>query len=225
MTKSTVLLVDDHTLVRAGIRSLIEKFPDFMVVGEASNPDEALISVDAIRPEVIVTDITMGNQSGLDLIRIIKQRHAGLPIVVLSMHSSEELVKETLRLGASAYLLKEAAPEELAIALRAAIRGESYLSPAVSTKMIKLLIDPNVFESNALSSLTVRQIQILKLIAHRKSVKEIAFALDLSEKTVSGHRAQIMERINIRDNIGLSQFAAEHGLMDVSSAKKKPIQI
>ena len=212
MGKSTVLLVDDHTLVRAGIRSLIEKFPDFLVVGEASNPDEALISVDAVRPHVIVTDITMGNQSGLNLIRMIKQQYTSIPIVVLSMHASEKLIKETLRLGASAYLLKEAAPEELAIALRAVIRGESYLSPAVSTKMIKLLIKPKGVEENALYLLTARQLQILKLIANRKSVKEIAFTLDLSEKTVSGHRAKIMERINIRDNIGLSQFAVEHGL-------------
>ena len=136
-----------------------------------------------------------------------------MAIVILSMHSSEELVAEALQLGAAAYLLKEAAPAELEIALRAVARGETYLSPPVSTKMIERFVRQPVAMQSALQTLTARQLQILTMIADRKGTKEIAYELDLSEKTVAAHRAQLMARVGVRDIVGLILFAVRHGLV------------
>lgn len=211
--KTTILLVDDHVLVRAGIRSLIHQLKDFVVLAEASTPDEAIDELTRCAPDIVVTDIAMGVANGLDLVRLIKQRFPTTAIIILSMHASEELVTEALRLGASAYLLKESAPAELDIALRAIVRSETYLSPAVSTKMIDRFVRPITAPQGPLQSLTPRQLQILTMIVDRKGTKEIAFELDLSEKTVAAHRAQIMERVGVRDMVSLVLLAVKHGLV------------
>lgn len=211
--KAKILLVDDHVLVRAGIRSLIGRLKDFVVIAEASSPDEAIHELTQCTPDIVVTDIAMGSASGLDLVRLLKQRYPETAILILSMHASEELVTEALRLGASAYLLKEAAPAELEIALQAITRRETYLSPAVSTKMIERFVRPGDAPQGPLQSLTPRQLQILTMIVDRKGTKEIAFELDLSEKTVSAHRAQIMERVGVRDLVGLVLLAVKHGMV------------
>lgn len=208
-----ILLVDDHALVRAGIKTLINQIGDFVVIAEASGNDEALKLLDAHSPAVVVTDVSMGDDNGLDLLREVKARAPEIAVVILSMHASDELVAEALRLGASGYLLKEAAPGELEIALRAVIRNDTYLSPAVSKKMIERFVRPSTTTDSALQALTPRQLQILQLIANRKSTKEIAFELDLSEKTIAAHRAQIMERTGVRDVVGLVFFAVKHGLV------------
>jgi DNA-binding NarL/FixJ family response regulator len=213
MKQHTVMLVDDHALVRAGIRSLIDRLSGFIVMAEASNPDEALDQLARAVPDIVLTDITMGAHSGLDLLRVLQQRFPSVGVIVLSMHASEELATEALRLGASAYLLKDAAPAELDIALRAVARNETYLSPAVSTKMIERFVRQPVPAHSPLQSLTVRQLQILTMIANRKGTKEIAYELDLSEKTVAAHRAQIMERVGVRDIVGLVLLAVKHGLV------------
>lgn len=213
MKQKTVLLVDDHVLVRAGIRSLIDRLPDFTVIAEASNPDEALEHIACAVPDIVLTDITMGQHNGLDLVRALQQHSPRIALIVLTMHASEEMVTEALRLGASAYLLKEAAPAELEIALRAVTRNETYLSPAVSTKVIERFVRQPVALHGPLQSLTVRQLQILTMIANRKGTKEIAYELDLSEKTVAAHRAQIMERVGVRDIVGLVLLAVKHGLV------------
>ncbi|AVR98628.1 response regulator [Pseudoduganella armeniaca] len=207
-----IVLVDDHALVRAGIRTLIDQIDSFRVVGEASGNAEALALVEQLQPDVVVTDLTMGQDSGLDLLRDVHHDHPDLPVVILSMHASEEMVAEGLRLGAAAYLLKEAAPSELEIALQAIKRKETYLSPAVSTKVIQQFVRPTVAEK-ATGTLTARQLQILTMIANRKSTKEIAYELDLSEKTIAAHRAQIMERTGVRDLVGLVFYAVKHGLV------------
>jgi DNA-binding NarL/FixJ family response regulator len=216
-SKATILLVDDHVLVRAGIRSLIDQLIGFIVISEASDPDEALAWVAQRVPDIVITDLTMGSYNGLELVRQLRQQYPQMAIVILSMHASEELVTEALRLGASAYLLKEAAPAELEIALQAIRRHETYLSPAVSTKMIDRFVRTPVAAPNPLQSLTARQLQILTMIAGRKGTKEIAFELDLSEKTVAAHRAQIMERLGVRDLVGLVLLAVRHGLVSADN--------
>lgn len=210
-----VLLVDDHMLVRAGIRALIEQV-GFKVVGEAGNPGEAMALFRQLHPNIVITDLTMSEASGLDLLRELRQLRPDLPVVILSMHASEELIAEALRLGASAYLLKEAAPSELEIALQAVARQETYLSPAVSTKLIAQFVRPSTAPAKAAVELTPRQTQILTLIAQRKSTKEIAYQLDLAEKTIAAHRAQIMDRIGVRDVVGLVFYAVKHGLVKTS---------
>jgi DNA-binding NarL/FixJ family response regulator len=213
MEQIKVVLVDDHGLVRAGIKGLINQLNDFIVVAEASNPAEAMRSIAGAVPDIVVTDITMGADSGLDLVREVKQQYPATQVVILSMHASEELAAEALRLGASAYLLKEAAPQDLEIALRAVMRQETYLSPAVSAKMIARFVRPPPAAKSALQLLTPRQSQILAMIADRKSTKQIAYELDLSEKTVAAHRAQLMERIGARNLVELVLFAVKHGLV------------
>jgi DNA-binding NarL/FixJ family response regulator len=208
-----VILVDDHALVRAGICNLINQLDDFTVVGEASNNLEAIELVRSIRPHVVVTDISLGDESGLDLITPIREDSPKTRVVILSMHASEELVAEALRLGASAYLLKESAPNELEIALRAVVRDDSYLSPSVSKKTIDRFVRPSAVADKQLDLLTARQQQILTMIASRQSTKEIAYELDLSEKTIAAHRAQIMKRIGVRDVVGLVLWAVKHGLV------------
>lgn len=208
-----VVLVDDHALVRAGISNLINHLGDFVVVGEASDLLDAMALVRELRPHVVVTDITLGEENGLDLLPRIRAESPRTRVVMLSMHASEELVAEALRLGASAYLLKESAPNELEIALRAVTRDENYLSPSVSKKMIDRFVRPAAVADKQLDILTPRQQQILTMIASRKSTKEIAYELDLSEKTIAAHRAQIMERTGVRDLVGLVLWAVKHGLV------------
>jgi len=207
------LLVDDHGLVRAGIRTLIHQIADFAVVGEASGVQEATELLETLRPDILVTDISMGDGSGLNLARATRERHPAVRIIILSMLASEEVVGEALKMGVSGYLLKEAAPAELEIALRAVARDEVYLSPGVSTRMVQRMMQPAPAPDPGLGALTARQIQILTMIASRKGTKEIAFELDLSEKTIAAHRAQIMERIGVRDVVGLALFAMKHGLI------------
>jgi len=213
--KTKILLVDDHALVRAGLKSLINQLDKFVVIAEASNIASAMVKLGESAPDIVVTDIDMGSDNGLDLIRKLKKQLSNVPIVILSMHSSEELVSEALQLGASAYLIKEAAPEELEIALSAVMRGETFMSPSVSTKIINRFVRPPSVEADPLKALTTRQVQILTMLAHGVSTKEIAYKLDLSDKTVAAHRAQIMERIGIRDLVGLVLFAVKHGLVKV----------
>lgn len=208
-----VVLVDDHALVRAGISNLINQIDGFVVVGEASSRLDAMIMVRQLQPHIVVADITLGEESGLDLLEPIRAASPQTRVVILSMHASEELVAEALRMGASSYLLKESAPSELEIALHAVARGDSYLSPSVSKKMIDRFVRPPTVAHKALDMLTPRQQQILTMIASRKSTKEIAYELDLSEKTIAAHRAQIMERTGVRDLVGLVLFAVKHGLV------------
>lgn len=209
-----VMLVDDHALVRAGIRALVDQVDSFRVVGEAAGTAEALALFERISPDLVVTDLTMGQESGLDLLREVRARRPEVPVIILSMHASEELVAEALRLGAAAYLLKEAAPSELEVALLAVARKESYLSPAVSTKVIAHYLRPAPAGDDTKVPLTARQLQILTMIANRKSTKEIAYELDLSEKTIAAHRSQIMERTGVRDVVGLVFYAVKHGLIN-----------
>lgn len=213
MIKTRVLLVDDHALVRAGIKSLIDQLKEFTVVAEVSNISETLDALKQTEPDVVVTDISMGADNGLDLIRVMKEQFPGTRVAVLSMHASEELVAEALQLGASAYILKESAPDELALALRAMVGGEVYLSPTLSKKMIAWFVRPAAAPQQSLKALTARQIQILTMIASGKATKEIAFELELSNKTIAAHRAQIMERLGVKDRAGLVFFADKHGLV------------
>jgi len=213
MNNFNILLVDDHLLVRNGIKRMIEHIDGFAVVAESANVTDAMEKVNKSMPDIVITDIGLNTGSGLDLVRKVKTGFPDIKLIILSMHSSEELVSEALKLGASAYLLKESAPAELEIALSAVSQGETYLSPVVSTKVIKQFVAPATAAKGPLATLTPRQFQIFRLLAHRKTVKEIAFELHLSVKTVHAHRQQIMERLNIHDAVGLVLFSVQNGLI------------
>jgi DNA-binding NarL/FixJ family response regulator len=205
-----VLLADDHALVRAGIRSLLNAMAQVEVVAEASSGEEAIELASSSRPDVVLMDIAMKGITGLEAAARMRERMPEVRVVILSMHSGEEYVLQALRAGAAGYLLKDAATGELELALRSVMRGESWLSPAVSRQVVEGYVRSG---ESAPEALTARQREVLRLVAGGKSTKEIAFLLNLSVKTVETHRAQIMERLNIRDVAGLVRYALRTGLV------------
>ncbi|HZQ73004.1 MAG TPA: response regulator transcription factor [Burkholderiales bacterium] len=207
-----VLLVDDHALVRAGIRSLLGGMKDVEVVGEAAGGEEALALAETARPHVVLMDIAMKGLSGLEAAARLRARHPEMRVVILSMHSGEEYVMQALRAGVAGFLLKDAATGELELALRSVIRGESWFSPAVSRQVVEGYVQRVGGEPPG-EVLTARQREVLRLMAAGKSTKEIAYALGLSVKTVETHRAQLMERLGIRDVAGLVRYALRTGLV------------
>lgn len=207
-----VLLADDHALVRAGIRSLLNGMDEVEVVAEASSGEEAIELAASSRPDVVLMDIAMKGITGLEAAARMRIRNPEARVVILSMHSGEEYVLQALRAGAAGYLLKDAATGELELALRSVMRGESWLSPAVSRQVVEGYVQRPGGEQ-APELLTARQREVLRLVASGKSTKEIAFLLNLSVKTVETHRAQIMDRLGIRDVAGLVRYALRTGLV------------
>ncbi len=220
MPPTRVLLVDDHLLVRAGLRTLLEQMPGIEVVGEASNGREALDLIKANPPDVVLMDITMAEMNGLVATAQITHDFPNIHILMLSMHATKEYVTQALQAGASGYLLKDAAPTELELAIRSVMRGEKYLSPAVSTHVIADYLqratgttNKSDAERSSSTPLTLRQREILQLIAEGNTTKEIAAKLTLSVKTVETHRTQLMERLDIHDIAGLVRYAIRIGLV------------
>jgi DNA-binding NarL/FixJ family response regulator len=207
-----VVLADDHALVRAGMRSLLNGMSRVEVVGEAASGEEALELAATEKPDVVLMDIAMKGISGLDAAARMRERQPEVRVVILSMHAGEEYVLQALRAGAVGYLLKDAATGELELAIRSVMRGDSWFSPAVSRQVVEGYVQ-RVGGESAAEVLTARQREVLKLVAGGKSTKEIAFDLNLSVKTVETHRAQIMERLGIRDVAGLVRYALRTGLV------------
>lgn len=219
MTPIRVVLADDHALVRAGIRALLENIEGVSVVAEAGDGRAALEAVAEHQPDVVLMDIAMAGLNGLEAAARITREHPATRVVILSMHASEEYVLRALQAGAIGYLLKDADTAELELAVRAAARGEAYLSPAVSRHLIADYVrrvgqDLQLAEplSHGLNLLTPRQREVLQLIAEGRTTREIARLLNISVKTVETHRAQLMERLDIHDVAGLVRYAIRAGL-------------
>jgi DNA-binding NarL/FixJ family response regulator len=208
-----ILLVDDHALVRAGIRALLHGLEGVEVVGEASNGREALALARSCRPQVVLMDISMTEMNGLEAAARMVKDFPDVRVVMLSGHANEEYVCQALRAGASGYILKDAGAAELEIAVRAVARGETYLSPAVSKHVIAEYMRRVGGESGSLELLTARQREILQLIAEGRTTKEMASLLHVSVKTVETHRMQLMDRLNIHDIAGLVRYAVRAGIV------------
>jgi len=208
-----VILADDHTLVRAGLRKLVEQLEGVSVVGEAGDGYEVLALTGTHRPDIVLMDLTMPRMNGLEAALRLKKEYPQVRVIVLSMHASEEYVLQALRAGASGYLVKDSAPLELGLALQAVIQGETYLSPPISRQVVDGYLQRQVQSGEPLAVLTGRQREILQLIAEGSSSKDIARRLNLSVKTVETHRTQLMERLDIHDIAGLVRFAVRHGLV------------
>ena len=217
MTPIRVLLADDHTLVRAGIRGLLQGLADVDVVGEAGDGQEALRLAESLRPDVVLLDVGMPGLNGLEVAGRIGALDASIRVVILSMHSSEEYVLRALRAGCAGYLLKASAVSELEVAVRAVTRGETYLSPAVSKRVVDDYVSRTGGAADPLDALTPRQREVLQLAAEGLSSKEIAQRLGLSFKTVEAHRAQLMQRLGLHDLAGLVRFAVRVGLVTPES--------
>jgi len=205
-----VLVVDDHQLVRAGFMLLISRMAGMQVVGEANDGREAMRLAQELQPDIVLMDITMRGLNGLEAAERIRTILPKTKVVMLSMHANEEFVAKALRAGASAYLLKEAAPTELEIALKAVSMGQLYLSPAISRQVVDRYLSG---EAAGVEVLTARQREVLQLIGEGKGTREMAEILHLSIKTIEAHRTQLMERLDIRDVACLIRYAMRKGLI------------
>ena len=216
MDKTRVLLAEDHTIVRKGLRSLLDKETGIKVVGEAEDGREAIVKAEELHPDVVVMDIAMPGLNGLEATRQIKKRFSDMKIIILTMHTNEEYVLQTLKAGASGYLVKKAAPAELISAINAVHKGNSFLSPSIS----RTVIDEYIRRSKEISEgeegfeqLTVREREVLQLIAEGRKTREIAELLYISIKTVETHRAHIMDKLDIHSTAELTRYAIRKGII------------
>jgi len=209
-----VILADDHTLVRAGIRALLEKLPDVEVLAEAGDGREVLNLVKLHRPDVVLMDITMPGLNGLEAAARMAKEFPEVRVIILSMHNNEEYYWRALKAGAAGYLLKKAATTELATALQQVVQGEIYLSREISARLLKKFPAQGIADRKSpLEQLTGRQREILQLIAEGQNTKQIGEILKVSPKTVEYHRMKVMNCLNMHDIPGLVRFALRVGLI------------
>lgn len=202
-----VVLADDHDLVRSGIKALLSMIEGVEVIAEARDGQELIQLVDSLNPDIVMTDISMPRMDGITAISQIHGTHPQVRLLVLSMYDTVDFVKRAVANGACGYLMKDAPPYELEQAIRSVMATGSYFSPAIAQR----LLQPS--EPTINDELTVRQIEILKMIAQGRASKEIAFELGLSPKTVDVHRSRIMERLRLNDIASLTLYAVRKGLV------------
>src|SRR5690349_15191193 len=214
MTPIRVLIADDHALVRAGIRALVEKIEGIVVVAEAGKGSEALELVTQLRPNLVLLDITMPDGSGFDVLDHIQKNFPEIRVIVLTVHEAGEYAIRALREGAAGFLPKSAASTELEQAINTVMRNETYISPETSRKTL-LEYGKGTSKRDQLANLSPRQREVLRLIAEGQTTKQIAHTLEISVKTVETHRSQLMERLDIHDVAGLVRYAISVGLINV----------
>jgi DNA-binding NarL/FixJ family response regulator len=205
-----ILLADDHTIVRQGLKLILSAHSDLEVVGEAANGREAVELADKLRPDIVLMDVQMPELNGIDATRKMVAANPRIRILVLSMHKESVYVREILKAGARGYILKDAIDTELLNAVRSVARGDGYISPAVSSALNDKVKDP----TNPVDMLSPREREVLLLIADGKTNKEIATRLNLSVYTVDSHRGRIMEKLNLHSAGELVRFAMKNGLVE-----------
>jgi DNA-binding NarL/FixJ family response regulator len=208
-----ILLADDHNLVRAGFRSLLESLAGVSIVSEACNGREALQLIETQHPDVVLMDIGMPELNGLEATTRATQDYPAVRVIILSMHADKEYVLKALRAGAAGYLLKDADITQLELAVRAVANGGTFLSPSISKQVIDDYLQRVGSESSGPQELTPRQRELLQLIAEGRTKQEIAQLLNISLKTVETHRDQMMERLGIHDVAGLVRYAIRTGIV------------
>ena len=211
--KIRILLADDHRLFRDGLRTLIDQREDMEVIGEAVDGPAAVAAAAQYKPDIVLMDISMPDLNGIEATRKIVAEHSGTKIIMLSMHSDQRFVTESLRAGASGYVLKDCAIEELIEAIRTVSRKQIFLSASIAESVIKDYIGLTVNRSDSVfSALSAREREVLQLLAEGNSTKEIAARLDVSIKTVETHRKQIMDKLDIHSIAELTKYAIREGL-------------
>ena len=213
--KLKIVLADDHTILREGLRALLTSDPDFEVVGEARDGREAVRCVEKLGPDLLLMDLSMPRMSGMDAIREIKKRYPATRIIALTVHKTEEYLLTTLQAGADGYVLKDATHDELVMAIKNVMGGKSYLSPGVSEKVIEGYLEGkgNSRSVSSWESLSQREREVLKLIAEGYKNKDIAADLCISLKTVEKHRANLMKKLDLHNAAALTVYAVERGLV------------
>ena len=213
-----LLLVDDHALIRAGVRALILDIPGYAVIGEANDGAQVLAQFDALQPDIVLLDLSMKHTSGLDALQQLKHAYPKSKVLILSMHTDPQLIMRALEAGAHGYLLKDTTANELEHALLALRNNERYLSPAIAHTVINQALihsQSHPAPPTQRHNLTARQLEILRLIVRGKSTRKIAHGLGLSIKTVEAHRSQIMKRLQIFDVAGLVLFAVREQIISL----------
>jgi len=213
--KKRIVIAEDHTILREGLRALLSSDPDFEVVGEAEDGREAIRCAGEFQPDVLLLDLSMPRMNGLEAIAEIKRRSPETKILALTVHNDEEYVLAALRAGADGYVLKDARHAELVMAIRSVLSGKRYLSPGVSEKVIEGYLEgkKTIKTTSSWGSLTQREREVLKLIGEGYKNKEIAQFLHLSVKTVEKHRSNIMEKLDLHNVSALTAYAMEKGLV------------
>ena len=216
MNRVRILLVDDHTLVRAGIRALVEAIEGTQIVAEAANGLEAIALAREHRPDLVIMDISMTVLNGIEATEGILVAAPGARVLILSMHADEEFVRRAMKAGASGYVVKDSVPMELRLAIEALMRGEVYLSSRVSRHVVSALTKRGGGGAqSSLDALTLRQREVLQMIAEGRSTREIATSVEVSVKTIETHRSALMARLGIFDVAGLVMFAARNNLVSL----------
>lgn len=210
-----ILLVEDHAMVRAGLRALLERAGDIKIVGEASNGQEAIEMTTTLKPDLLVMDIMMPRLNGIQAAEQIRALKLPASILLLSMYSDEGLIHQAMHSGVKGFVLKTSVSEELLQAIHAVARGETFLSKSVSSIVMDRITRPNTLQTdNPLDSLSPREKEIMQLIAEEHTSGEIGRILVISEKTVEKHRANLMDKLHVRNLAGLVRLAIKYGLID-----------
>ncbi len=220
MSVIRVLLAEDHTLVRKGLRALLDEEVDIEVVGEAQDGRGAVQQVEQLLPDIVLMDISMPNLNGLEATRQIVAQFPETRVLVLTRHANREYIYQLLRAGASGYVVKQAAPAELILAIRAVCQGDTFLSPSISRQVIEDYIrkaQEVVSSTDSYDRLTPREREVLQLIAEGYSTSEIAEMLYVSAKTVYAHRAHLMAKLDLHSEAELTQYAIRKGVIDLES--------
>jgi two-component system response regulator NreC len=214
--KQRIVIAEDHTILREGLRALISSNPDFDIVGEAEDGRDAIRCVEKLTPDLILLDLSMPRMNGMEAIKEIKKQCPETKILVLTVHRTEEYILATLRAGANGYVLKDATHAELLMAIKNVLMGKRYLSPGVSEKVIEGYLEgrKTLRSSTPWDTLTQREREVLKLIAEGYKNKEIADYLYISVKTVEKHRANLMRKLDLHNTPSLTAFAMEKGLVN-----------
>lgn len=216
-TKQRILIVEDHTLLRAGLRALLTQDTEIEIVGEASDGRDAIQAVGELLPHLVLMDLNMPGMNGIEAILDIKRRYPETRVLVLTIHKTEEYIHESLRAGADGYILKDATHDELRVAVRSVLNGKTYLSPDISSKVINgyLGTGSSSSSSSVWDSLTHREREVLKLVAEGHPNKFIANYFSLSVKTVEKHRSNLMKKLNMHNASTLTAYAIEKGLVEI----------
>ncbi len=209
-----VLLADDHAVVRTGLRALLSDEPDIELVGEAEDGYEVLRMAEELRPNLVLMDISMPGQSGMEAMQKLKKELPETHIILLTVHEDEGLLRKAIQTGASGYVIKRAAESELIHAIRAVLRGDIYIHPAMTRALLKDIV-PLAREPHIVKDiLTQREIEVLKMITRGYTNNQIAAELSISTRTVEGHRANLMSKLDLHSRVELVEYAEQHGLLD-----------
>lgn len=215
-TRRKIVIAEDHTILRAGLRALLSGQNGLEVIGEAGDGREAIRKVDTLQPDLLLIDLSMPKLNGIDAIREIKSQHPEIKIIVLTVHKSDEYIIAALRAGANGYMLKDASQNELLLAIDYVINGKTFLSPSISDKVVDAFLNTDKKDKPAtgLDNLTAREREILKLVAEGNTNKKIAEHLCISLKTVEKHRSNLMKKLDLRNTAALTAYAIEKKMVD-----------